>query len=239
MSEDFMNPRGPHSDYDAGSTAELAAIDAGTANGSAGYGSGDGATMFDRSPAGADIVAFTDDVDLAEDPFADDLSEQLAARAPRRYTTRTTVLLAGLVLLAGGFLAGAQVQKNFGTPASAATNGAATNPFAAGGFAGRGGGGGAGGAGATGTGGQTGQAGTAAGAGAAVTTGTVKLVDGATVYVQTADGNLVTVRTNATTAVRIAQNGALTDLVPGATVSVEGPADATGTVTATKVTKGN
>src|SRR6266536_2432024 len=61
-------------------------------------------------------------VGLSDDPFADDLDEQLAARAPQRWATRTTLVLAGLVLLVGGFLAGAQVQKHFG-PAPAAVTG--------------------------------------------------------------------------------------------------------------------
>src|SRR6266480_7397954 len=49
-----------------------------------------------------------------DDPFKDDLTEQLAARAPRRLANRATVILAGLVLVIGGFVAGAQVEKNFG-----------------------------------------------------------------------------------------------------------------------------
>src|SRR4051794_10898686 len=56
-----------------------------------------------------------DQVDLDDDPFADDLSEQLAAKAPRRLANRGTVVLAGLVLVIGGFVAGAQVEKHFGT----------------------------------------------------------------------------------------------------------------------------
>jgi hypothetical protein len=45
------------------------------------------------------------------------------------------------------------------------------------------------------------------------------------------------VKTTGSTGVQIAQNGALTDLSPGAQVSVEGPAASDGTVSATKVTK--
>src|SRR2546423_15043136 len=41
-----------------------------------------------------------------DDPFEDDLTEQLAARAPRRLANRATVVLAGLVLLIGGVVAG-------------------------------------------------------------------------------------------------------------------------------------
>jgi len=69
----------------------------------------------------------SEDVDLLADPFTDDLTEQLEIRAPRRYTSRVTLALAGLVLLTAGFLIGAQVQKNFG-PAPAVTT---TPTFAA------------------------------------------------------------------------------------------------------------
>jgi hypothetical protein len=229
MSEDFMNVRGRHAD-----TAELQPIDA-TA-----------------------VVPYAEDVDLGSDPFADDLNDQLAARAPRRYYTRATAVLAALVLLAAGFFAGAQVQKNYGTSTNAsgrtaggsnlAGAGGAGN-FGGGGFAGRQGGpnGGTGTGGATGgTTGGTGTGGTGTGSGAGtgaaagggnVTTGTVKLVDGTTVYIQTSDGTVVTVKTNGSTSVQVAQSGALSDLTPGAQVTVEGSAGSDGTVTATKVTK--
>ncbi|GIE98917.1 hypothetical protein [Paractinoplanes rishiriensis] len=44
----------------------------------------------------------------------DDLSTALAAAAPRRWSNRATPLLLGLALLAGGFLGGVTVQKQFG-----------------------------------------------------------------------------------------------------------------------------
>src|SRR5207248_10869555 len=101
-----------------------------------------------------------------DDPFGDDLTEQLAARAPRRLANRATVVLAGLVLVIGGFVAGAQVEKNFGRMPSATPT---ALPTGAGRFAG-----GAGGAGG-------GAAPSPTGGGA--TTGTVKFVDGTTVYI--------------------------------------------------------
>jgi hypothetical protein len=212
MSEDFMNVRGRHAD-----TAELQPIDA-TA-----------------------VVPYAEDVDLGSDPFADDLNDQLAARAPRRYYTRATIVLAALVLLAAGFFAGAQVQKNYGTSANASGRTAGGSNLAGAGGAGNFGGGGfAGRGGATG-GGQSGGGPTAGATGggtaANTTTGTVKLVDGTTVYIQTSDGTVVTVKTNGSTSVQVAQNGALSDLTPGAQVTVEGSTGSDGTVTATKVTK--
>jgi hypothetical protein len=226
MSEDTMNLRGRHAEPE---TAELEPID--------------GTLVPYNDLDDVDTIAYADDVDLDSDPFADDLSARLAARAPRRYATRVTKVLAGLVLVAGGFLAGAQVQKHFGvTPTRTGQNGAGAAAFA-GAFAGRGTNGaggqnGAGGANAFGGGQNGGGAQNGGGqSGSNVTTGTVKLVDGSTVYVQTADGNVVTVKTNGSTAVQVTQNGALSDLSPGAQVSVEGSPGGDGVVNATKVTK--
>src|SRR6266540_4088603 len=62
-----------------------------------------------------------DDIDLVdEDPFGDDLDERLAAAAPRRLANRATYVLAGVVLVAAGFLAGAVVEKHYGAPGAAA-----------------------------------------------------------------------------------------------------------------------
>jgi hypothetical protein len=144
------------------------------------------------------------------DPFADDLTEQLAARAPRRYTNRATAILAGLVLLVGGFVAGAQVEKNFGAGIRSTGNTPTTFPS---GFRGGFGGGGGGNA----------------------TTGTVKLVDGTTVYITTSNGDVVIVHTNGSTTV--SQPGSLKDLAVGATVTVTGQSGSDGSVTATRINK--
>jgi Domain of unknown function (DUF5666) len=160
--------------------------------------------------------------ELADDPFADDLTQRLQARAPRRYTNRATVVLAGLVLLVGGFVAGAQVQKHFGATTGTGTPTTFPTNF-------RGGLGGAGGnaAGGGGTGGT--------GGGGNATTGTVKLVDGSTVYVTTANGDIVIVHTNAGTT--ISQPGSLKDLTAGATVTVNGQTGSDGSVTATRISR--
>jgi hypothetical protein len=154
----------------------------------------------------------------------DDLTAELEAAAPRKLVNRATVGLAGLVLALGGFIAGAQVQKNTGTSNAAATTGN-RGAFPGGGafptaFAQNGGEGGGGGQNRSGS----------------ATTGTVKLVDGTTVYVQTANGDVITVRTSASTAVELAQKAKLSDLKAGAQVTVEGATGTDGVVTATKVT---
>ncbi|TML30389.1 MAG: hypothetical protein E6G35_06555 [Actinobacteria bacterium] len=150
---------------------------------------------------GRHSVELTEPVELG-DPFADDLSEQLAARAPRRYTNKATVLLVGVVLLVGGFLGGVQVEKHFGTAAASPT----TFPS---GFRNASGGGG--------------------------TTGTVKLVDGSTVYVTLANGDVVIVHTTANTTVT--QAGSVKDLTAGATVTVTGQTGSDGSMTATRIVK--
>jgi hypothetical protein len=149
-----------------------------------------------------------DGTDELGDPFADDLSNQLAAKAPNRYTNRYTVLFVGLVLLVGGFVAGAQVQKHFGAkPAS--------TPFVIPSNFQRGAGGGSGFGGGT--------------------TGKVTLVDGSTVYVTTSDGSVVIVHTNSDTTVTTA--GTVKDLTAGSTVTVTGQAGSDGSVTATRITR--
>jgi hypothetical protein len=70
------------------------------------------------------------------------------------------------------------------------------------------------------------------------TSGTVKLVDGTTLYVQTAEGDTVTVRTSDTTTVRLAQATTLDTLTSGQQVTVVGESDGAGVVSATTVTAG-
>jgi hypothetical protein len=164
---------------------------------------------------------------LAEPPLDDDLNARIARAAPRRLANRATYVLAGVALLVAGFVAGAQVQKSYGTaPAASAPGG--TNPAAlASAFANRGG------QGFPGAGGNAGGGGAATGARGGVT-GTVKLVDGTTVYIETADGTTVIVKTTDKTTV--STPGALKDLTAGSTVTVQGQT-ADGSVAATSITK--
>jgi hypothetical protein len=156
---------------------------------------------------------------VLDDPFDDDLDIRLAAVAPRPMASRTTYALAAMLLLVAGFVFGAQVQKHFGTPVSTAVNGGAAAAAAPSGNA-------------RGRGGNGAQPGGAATATSAIT-GTVKLVDGTTVYIDTSDGQVITVKTTATTAV--ARPGTLKDLSVGATVTIEGQ-NTNGTVDATRIT---
>ncbi|MEV4454997.1 hypothetical protein [Microbispora sp. NPDC049633] len=175
---------------------------------------------------------------LETSPFDDDLQEVLTARPARAGGSKLTLALAGGVLLVAGLLLGIQVQKLLGgstpgqVPSRAAGPGAysgAGQAPAGGGYA-RGAGGGFGGGGAD----------TRAGAGSGgMTFGTVKLVDGDKIYVQTANGGVVTVTTSGDTRVQVSRAGKVSDLKPGSFVTVAGAADAQGQVAATSVTQGS
>jgi hypothetical protein len=192
-------------------------------------------TGFEHRPGAAALLTADDlvaagpypeppDAELDSDPFADDLDGELAARATRRLANRTTTALLAALLLVGGFLAGAQAQKHWGSAASPAAAGGGTGANPAGGNAANAANGGAGATGRTGT------------AGTTSTTGTVKLVDGTTVYLQLANGDVVTVKTSGATSVQTVQTGSLAQLAPGTQVTVEGQSGGTGIVLASRLT---
>jgi hypothetical protein len=165
--------------------------------------------------------------DSSED---DGFAAELAQAAPKRWWNKGTVALGAAVLLVGGFAGGLQAQKQWG-PSTTAPGGG--NRAAAGGFPGGQNRAGYGAAGVPGFGG-----GNAAPTGTAATdtTGTVKLVDGTTIYVQKADGTVVTVKTGGTTKVSTSKAGKLSDVKAGQSVTVQGATGSDGTVTATTVT---
>ncbi|GLY41078.1 hypothetical protein Amsp01_071010 [Amycolatopsis sp. NBRC 101858] len=139
--------------------------------------------------------------------------------------SRTTLVLAGLVVLAIAFGGGAWTHAAFGSSSSATP----TRPT------GGAQGGQQGGTGQTGGTGQ--QGGGFRGAGGRGTTGTVDHVDGTTVYVKTAQGTDVKVSTSDSTTVGVTQQGKLSDLKPGSTVVVQGQAGDDGTVAAQAITQ--
>lgn len=145
----------------------------------------------------------------------DGLSAELAAAAPKRWWNKGTVVLGVAALLMGGFLGGVQAQKQWGTTTTAA--------FPSGGMRG----GFPGGVTASGAPRQT---------AARNTTGKVKLVNGKTLYIETADGTVVTVKTDGDTTVSTAAKGKLSDVKAGQSVTIEGATAADGSVTATTVT---
>ncbi|WP_249714383.1 hypothetical protein [Rhizomonospora bruguierae] len=214
MAEHWRREPGVHRDT---TTMELYESDDSTA-GPAPTGAGDPAD------GSADVNDLPGVDDPGDDP--DDLTEQLATAAPRRWWNRTTLYLAGALLLVAGFLSGLQVQKSYGS-SPGGNRGEGSFPAGAAGAFGR-----------QGAPGQQGGGPGAAGAGGGSTTGTVKLIDHGTVYVQTASGDVITVKTTGNTKVGVTRAGKLTDLKAGDSVTVQGSAGSDGTVTATAVTAG-
>ncbi|MFG1944319.1 hypothetical protein [Nonomuraea sp. NPDC048826] len=147
---------------------------------------------------------------LDTSPFQDDLRAEPAG-PPRRASKLTLALLTGVVLVAG-ILTGIQAQKAFGTPAATAAAPQRPEPGQnRQGFGGRQPGG--------------------------ETVGTVRKVEGGTVYLKTMDGSTVTVTTGDSTTVQVTTPGSLSDLKPGAVVSVRGERGDDGAVTADTITR--
>ena len=168
-----------------------------------------------------------DEPGAAEQPDTDGLPGALAAAAPRRWTNRATPLFAATVLLAGGFLGGAVVQKQWGK--SEISPGRQTpRPEGGGVPSGFGGPGGAGG-----FGGQAGPNGRA-GSGGQQTTGTLTAVTSTGLTLRTADGGTVTVKIAGGT--QVLQPAPAAVLKEGQSVTVQGSTATDGSITATTVT---
>jgi hypothetical protein len=166
--------------------------------------------------------AMTADELLETSPFDGDLSTELAARPPRRVRPGPTLYLGAGVLLVGGFLGGVQAQKHWGPQPASSSSANALQQAIASRFGG------------SGTGGQNGTQQGRSGTGN-ITLGTVKLVDGKTIYLQTSTGGVVQVTTDDSTKIQVAKEGNLKDLAAGSTVIVQGVPGANGTVKATSV----
>ncbi len=156
----------------------------------------------------------------------DDLTAVLTRR-PRAKLPSLTLVLAAVLVASAGFLGGALVGKHYGTSGSGnlaaefsrfAGAGASASPGSSSGsaFAGRGGG--------------------LFGAGNA-TIGTIKLIDGSIVYVQTTAGDIVQVATSTATRVTESSTVPVKDLQPGETVIVEGSKNSSGGIAATSISQ--
>jgi hypothetical protein len=159
-----------------------------------------------------------------DDPYADGFDEPLPPPRPRRrLLTPLTGALAALILAAGGFVAGVQVQKGQTGGASSSSAGAAG--ARAGGFAaGRAGGAAPGGPGGAAAGGQ-----------AAPTVGTVANTHGSTLYVVTNAGVTVRVRPVTGSKVTRTAESKAAAVHPGDTVIVQGTTAPDGTLKATSI----
>jgi hypothetical protein len=178
----------------------------------------------------AGVTTVVDPMDLLSTPLSDgDLTVALARRPklqlPSLTLTLTIVVVAGLGCLGGIFLG-----EHFGS-----TGGSAAAAFSR--FAAAAGASPSAGTGGTSSTGFTGRGGFFGGSGGA-TLGTVKLVDGNIVYVQTETGSIVQVSTSGATKVTISAPGTVKGLLPGQTVIVEGTKGANGSVAATSISEG-
>jgi hypothetical protein len=176
---------------------------------------------------------------LSTSPFDGDLADELAAAPrPRRRPPSVTVLLGAGVLIVAGFIGGVQADKHWGTKKSPGAA-ALINQFAArrSGQGGQGAGGLGGNGGGGGSGRRAQSGGTSTSGSGNGTVGTVKLVDGDIIYVETTDG-VVRVKTTGSTKVTIARKAAPKDLKAGSPVVVQGTPGQDGTVTATSVSPG-
>ena len=171
-----------------------------------------------------------DDVDHLFDVLSSPLGDgsditAVLTRRPRAKLPSLTLVLAAIVVASAGFLGGALVGKHYGSSGSSAA--AAFSRFAgARASASTGAGSGSSASGRTG----------AFGAGNA-TVGTIKLIDGSTVYVQTTAGDIVQVATSAGTKVTVSSTVPVTSLRPGQTVIVEGSKNSSGAVAATSISQ--
>lgn len=202
---------------------------------------------------------------LSEPPDTRDISAELAA-PPRPRLPWLTLLLSGGVVAGLAFTGGVLVEKGHLQGSGGSGSGAAASGRGSAGGQGRTGfgqggtraggqgqgpgsqgsagqGPGSGGQGRTG-GGQNGSrqgfggSNGGLGAGAGATTGTVKLVDGTTLYVTDAQGDVVKVTTDTNTQITESRSGKVSDLQPGQTVTVRGTRSPSGDVAATAVAQG-
>ncbi len=178
-------------------------------------------------------------LDTAEAPPypTEDLDDDLLPPPRRRRLSGLSAVLILVLVAALGVYGGVRLQKSRASSDSSGTTSLAAlaSRFAAaggtrtgatgsrtggaGGFAGFGGGAGAG------------------GAGGGATFGTVKLVDGDTIYVSMSDGSIVKVRTTPSgTTVTKTVPAKVGDIQPGETVVVRGTTASDGTVSASTVT---
>ncbi|MEV6005941.1 hypothetical protein AB0M29_03975 [Streptomyces sp. NPDC051976] len=189
-------------------------------------------------PAASDTLEAHPEEILAEPPDARDISAELAA-PPRRKLPWLTLLLSAGVVAAAAFAGGALVEKNHLQSSPTASRGTFGGGTGGGTRTGATGGTGTARTGGTGLPGATGGAGgTGGNGGSGVTIGTIKLVDGNTIYVTDAQGNIVKVTTGGSTKVTESKSGKVSDLQPGQSVTVRGSQNSSGDVAATTVTEG-
>jgi hypothetical protein len=182
---------------------------------------------------------------LSSEPWIEE-HDELPGRPRRRLLAPAPLALLGVLLIAGGFIAGVLVEKGQTSSSSSAGGGGvsgsglASRLAALRGGSGAGTGGAAGGRGAREGGGFFGpSSGSPAGAGSAgATAGQVAYIDGSTLYVTTVEGNTVKVLTSPASAVTKTVKTNIKSIHPGETVLVTGSPGANGAVSAESIRVG-
>lgn len=190
--------------------------------------------MSESDPAPPDDGSGPGDLlDMLSTPLDDDDAELTAVltRRPRAKLPSLTLVLAAIVVASAGFLGGALVGKHYGSSSGSGNFAAAFRGLAARATASASGG--------TGSGARSGFPGAGGGlfGGGNATIGSIKLVDGSTIYVQTTAGDIVQVATSAATKVTVSSTVPVKDLKPGETVIVEGSKNSSGAVAATSISQ--
>jgi hypothetical protein len=168
--------------------------------------------------------------------------QELPRRPRRRLLAPIPVGLLAILLIAGGFIAGVEVEKGQATPTGGrSTAGVGAFASRAGGAAtGRAGFGRASGAttgGSAAAGGTTG-GGAFAGAGGGVTAGEVSYLQGSTLYVQNIQGDTIKVNTSPTSKITKTVATKVSSIHPGESVVVLGQPGSSGSISATSVSVG-
>jgi len=172
------------------------------------------------------------EIHMSDEPLPPAPASDLLPPQRRKGVPRITLILGVCVLAAAAFLGGVQAQKQWGDNNSSGGRGNFAARFGNGGFGATG----ANGTGTTGTDGQ--RTGGFGGRGGGFTTGTVKMVQGSTIYVTTTDGNVVKVSVPAGTSVTKSVTTKVSGIKPGDTVTAVGTTS-NGVVKATTVRIGD
>jgi hypothetical protein len=166
--------------------------------------------------------------------FDDEWLDEPPPAPPRRrwWLSPLTAALLALLVAAGAFFAGVEVEKSRAQPAASGGGGAAGGGGGAGRFARAGGGGTFAGGGASGGGISGG------GAGGGGTLGTIKTIQGSSLYVTSFTGGIVKVKTTPATTFTKTQRLSVLGVNPGDFVVVQGTQNKDGSVTARSVSVG-
>jgi hypothetical protein len=180
---------------------------------------------------------------IAENEWAEEPFEELPRRPRPRFLgvggNPSQMALLGVLLIACGFIAGVLVEKSQTSSGSSNATAGLASRFAAlrGGASGASassGGGSAGGGGFSAR--SAGSTGTGGGGGA--TAGQVAYISGSTLYVTTAEGNTVKVKTSPASTVTKTVSADVKDIHPGETVVVTGTAGTNGAISAESIRVG-